>query len=128
MGLNFLKGRRSVTKAFSFQPTRCYFVCFIFKMVDKELKILIKELNKLGLSTIACCSGHNVTEAYIAIKSSKLEEISQDKDMTILRWQIPFKVSTKRKNESTNLWKINKKFIYKETKDSIFVEIKKPDF
>jgi len=94
--------------------------------MDIELDELIIQLNRVGLKTIACCTGHNKLDAYIALDLKAISEFSADKSMFVLRWKIPFKVNPAKEDESTNLWKIDKKQIFKETDDAIFVEIQKP--
>jgi len=44
--------------------------------IDKELIPLVKELNRIGLKTYGCCSGHNKETAYINIDFRYIESIS----------------------------------------------------
>jgi len=55
--------------------------------IDEALRPLIKELNKVGIKTKACCSGHNGRVAYIAIDFKSLKEISANEESVCLHWQ-----------------------------------------
>jgi len=90
--------------------------------IDIELRPVITQLNKLGLKTTACCTGHNKATAYVAFDIESAPDVELSKTLLILRWDIPFKVSNNRGDSSPNLWRIDKKYIYKEDKDAIFVE------
>ena len=39
--------------------------------IDKDFVLLIKELNRVGLETTQCCSGHKNGNAYLTIALSK---------------------------------------------------------
>jgi len=46
-----------------------------YKEIDKPLRKLIKELNKVGLYTTGSCSGHNKETAYINIRLENIQGI-----------------------------------------------------
>jgi len=50
-----------------------------YKLIDPELRNLIKELNKCGLKTKFCCSGHNKLEASITFDNKIITNIVVDK-------------------------------------------------
>lgn len=58
------------------------------KEIDKELLPLIKELNKVGLKTKACCSGHGKEDAYIAIDIKGINMIIQENSSLSIYWKL----------------------------------------
>ena len=59
--------------------------------VDVELAPLIREMNKLGLVTTSCCSGHGETDAYVSISLKSFVDIaiSNDSCQTLVLWWNP---------------------------------------
>lgn len=63
----------------------------VFKKVvqgdfDRELAPLLEEMNKVGIKTVASCSGHNARPAYIAIDLASLESVFIENGCLALHW------------------------------------------
>lgn len=55
--------------------------------IDDDLANLIVEMNKMGLKTLSCCSGHQKTDSYISISMDNFY------DMSISQYEGKFKVT-----------------------------------
>ncbi len=56
---------------------------------DPELVPLIEAMNSIGIKTIASCSGHGKSAAYIAIDMASLEGVRIQNDMLCIDWNPP---------------------------------------
>jgi len=64
--------------------------------IDKPLKPLIDALNKLGIKTVGCCSGHNKNNAFVSIDMNSLYKVSmvdyrkyrKNYSMLFIEWNI----------------------------------------
>lgn len=54
--------------------------------IDEEMIPVIKELNKLGLKTISCCSGHGKSEAQLAFSVKDCNVLIQD-NLISINWK-----------------------------------------
>ena len=66
-----------------------------YRSIDKEIRPLIKELNKVGLKTTQCCCGHNIKQAFLYLDLNSIDTV-EIKDMNagkrlILRWDFATK-------------------------------------
>jgi len=59
--------------------------------IDKDFILLIKELNRVGLKTTQCCSGHKDGNAYLTIALSKdcdfIFRSIDDTPRLLIRWK-----------------------------------------
>ena len=55
--------------------------------IDKEMIPLINELNRAGLKTTQCCSGHGKRKAYISIRLDNVIDIAvREKGTRLVIW------------------------------------------
>ncbi len=55
-------------------------------IIDDEMIPVIDELNKLGLKTISCCSGHGKGEAQLCFSIKKCSVLIQD-ELISINWK-----------------------------------------
>ncbi len=55
--------------------------------LDIEMIPLIKAMNRMGLITDQCCSGHKIQHAYVSIKTDNIRDIAiRDKGKRLVIW------------------------------------------
>lgn len=55
--------------------------------IDKDMRKLIKEMNKLGLRTTQCCAGHDKRLAYVSILMDNIEDVAiRQKGKRLVIW------------------------------------------
>jgi len=64
--------------------------------IDIELLPLIRELNAVGIKTLACCSGHGETCAYILIDMDSLQSVEVMQGMLVIDWRLYGKPAKRR--------------------------------
>ena len=57
-----------------------------YKEIDKEMRPVIKELNKLGLKTRHCCIGHDKTTAYITFDMREDVSVHIKNNVLSINW------------------------------------------
>jgi hypothetical protein len=55
---------------------------------DEELVPLIEALNKVGIKTIASCSGHGRECAYVAIDMSSVKMVRIHNNALVIDWEL----------------------------------------
>ena len=58
-----------------------------YKEVDKGIKNLIKEMNKVGLKTVASCDGHHKARGWVTLNMKDISIQIKD-DHLVIAWDI----------------------------------------